>query len=246
MPSPPTQSARPPTMPRPRLGLAGPSRALPLPAGPPLQENHPPPRENAFASPAADRPVAPRPTPAASTSQSHTVVAMRIYADSRREQQLWLTMADMDFRRGISGCHGWIRARAKTIGGQIWQPMAATNSEALISGDLSGHLDRHTPRASHLGRLSPRGWQVELLRTITRAVLRGASKCTALPWTCFGYRHRFGKQTRAGRRQRLEIAMLVRGTRSSRRYLAGQVPVEMMVQVDFGARVTGRPAFHWA
>ena len=47
------------------------------------------------------------------------MVAMLIYAGLRREELLWLTHDDIDYK---TGTYGMLRIRAKTVDGEYWQP----------------------------------------------------------------------------------------------------------------------------
>ncbi len=67
--------------------------------------------------------------------QLQTVVAMLIYAGLRQEELLWLTTEDVDFK---TGPNGMIRVRAKTIGGESWQPKTKVNRAVPISSALRG------------------------------------------------------------------------------------------------------------
>jgi integrase len=58
------------------------------------------------------------------------MVATLIYAGLRREELLWLTPDDIDWK---AGTYGMIRIRAKTVGKESWQPKTKTNRAVPIS-----------------------------------------------------------------------------------------------------------------
>ena len=62
--------------------------------------------------------------------QLQAMVATLTYAGLRREELLWLTQDDLDRSAAM---HGLIRVRAKTIGGESWQPKTKRNRAVPIS-----------------------------------------------------------------------------------------------------------------
>ena len=76
-------------------------------------------------------------------TQLHAMVATLIYAGLRREELLWLTMDDMDFKAGGFGA---IRIRAKTIDGEFWQPKTKVNRIVPISSKLRQYLEKYRPK----------------------------------------------------------------------------------------------------
>jgi integrase len=71
--------------------------------------------------------------------QLQAMVATLIYVGLRREELLWLTHDDL----GVSaGTHGPIRVRAKTIGGDSWQPRTKRNRAVPMSSRLRLCLDK--------------------------------------------------------------------------------------------------------
>jgi hypothetical protein len=55
------------------------------------------------------------------------MVSVLIYAGLRREELLWLTLDDIDFK---TGALGMIRVRAKMIDGRRWEPKTKVNRRA--------------------------------------------------------------------------------------------------------------------
>lgn len=60
----------------------------------------------------------------------HAMVATYIYAGLRREEAIWLTVADVDLNVGRFGA---IRVQAKTVSGESWQPKTKVNRVVPIS-----------------------------------------------------------------------------------------------------------------
>jgi len=119
------------------------------------------------------------------------MAAVYIYAGLRREEALWLTLDDIDFKLGV---YGIIRVQAKTINGQFWQPKTKVNRAVPISSTLRYYLDRYRPKPSN-GRWffsSPKGCWYDTDNFSKN--LRNANKKANLKWTCLDYRHTFGSQ----------------------------------------------------
>lgn len=119
------------------------------------------------------------------------LVATYIYAGLRREEALWLTCSDVDFD---SGPHGILRIRAKTVGGESWQPKTKSNRAVPISSTLRWYLDRYTPKftAGKWFFPSPKGLHYDP-DNFSRN-LRNVNKKVGLPWACLDFRHTFGSQ----------------------------------------------------
>src|SRR5690606_16716898 len=75
--------------------------------------------------------------------QLQVMVATLIYAGLRREELLWLTLDDVDYK---TGPYGMLRIRAKTIDGESWQPKTKVNRAVPISSTLRRWLDTWQPR----------------------------------------------------------------------------------------------------
>jgi integrase len=166
----------------------------------------------------------------------HAAVAVLIYAGLRREEALWLTMDDMDFK---SGANGMIRVRAKTIGGEAWQPKTKVNRAVPISRTLRGYLDAYAPPKSLYGwyfpgvlgnRWEPDNFSRDLRRENDKAGLR---------WACLHYRHTFGSQLAQKGESLFKIATLMGNSPEiCRRHYAALVPEAMGGSVEFGQRTT--------
>lgn len=168
--------------------------------------------------------------------QMHAMVAMLIYAGLRREELLWLTIEDVDRHRPRSGVP-MIRVRAKTIGGQSWQPKTRVNRAVPISSTLAKILERYTPRASDAGWFFPspegRWWDPD---NFARD-LRKANRESGLQWTCLDYRHTFGSQLAQKGVSLYKIATLLGNSPEiCRRHYAALVPEAMAGEVEFGTR----------
>lgn len=117
----------------------------------------------------------------AETLQIQTMVATLIYAGLRREELLWLTPDDLD---RSAGNHGMLRIRAKTIGGESWQPKTKKNRAVPVSARLRFFLDKwelKRPKGTWLFP-SPGGkrWDTDNFSSD----LRAANQRTKLPWGC--------------------------------------------------------------
>ncbi|MFA9477742.1 tyrosine-type recombinase/integrase [Phycisphaerales bacterium AB-hyl4] len=168
--------------------------------------------------------------------QLQAMVATLIYAGLRREELLWLTMEDMDFRRGTSGGHGLIRIRAKTIGSRSWQPKTKRNRAVPISRALREHLDRYTPPASDHGWYFPSPYGTWWDPDNFSADLRDANKDAGLPWTCLDFRHTFGSQLAQNGVSLYKIATLLGNSPEiCRRHYAALVPELISSEIDFGS-----------
>lgn len=114
--------------------------------------------------------------------QLQAMVAMLIYAGLRREELLWLTHDDLDLS---AGTHGLIRVRAKTIGGESWQPKTKRNRAVPISSRLRLYLDKwqlKSPKVRRGFSPAPRanaGTPTTSRRTCGRPTKRGNSSGAA-------------------------------------------------------------------
>lgn len=61
------------------------------------------------------------------------MVAVLIYAGVRRDELLWLTHDDVDFKIGASGM---LHIRAKTIDGRFWQDQLLTSRLSLATAEF--------------------------------------------------------------------------------------------------------------
>jgi len=118
-------------------------------------------------------------------------VALLIFAGLRREELVWLTADDIDWK---AGTYGLIRVRAKTIDADSWQPKTKKNRSVPVSSRLRPYLDKLRLKRftgpwlfpnSEGGRYDPDNFSSDL-RTLNMA--------KGLEWTNLTYRHTFGSQ----------------------------------------------------
>ena len=72
-----------------------------------------------------------------------TMVAVFIYAGLRREEAIWLTPQDVDFK------YGMIHIRQKEVGGERWRPKTGRNRRVPISTKLQSYLEKVQRRVGH-------------------------------------------------------------------------------------------------
>jgi integrase len=161
--------------------------------------------------------------------QLQTMVAVLIYAGLRREELLWLTIADVDLNAGL------IRVRAKTINGQSWQPKTKVNRVVPISITLRSYLQGYTPLASTEGWYfpSPQGhlWDPDNFSQD----LRVANHAANLKWGCLDFRHTFGSQLAMKGESLYKIATLMGNSPEiCRRHYAALMPESLVESVEFG------------
>jgi len=156
-----------------------------------------------------------------------TMVATYIYAGLRREELLWLTRKDVDLTGKM------IRVRAKTIGGQFWQPKTRKNRAVPISKTLLKILRAYKPLprsqwffpAPHGGR-----WDTDNFSQTLRKINRE----NGLPWSCVDFRHTFGSQLAQKGESLYKISELMGNSPEiCRRHYAALVPEAMRETVEF-------------
>jgi len=116
-------------------------------------------------------------------------VALMIFAGLRREEVFWLTVGDLDLKRG------WLTvgAKADPVTGERWQPKTAKNRGVAVSSALMAELERYFDREgvpAHWLVPSPTGKRWEPSNFSTD--LREANARAGLRWSCLHYRHTFG------------------------------------------------------
>lgn len=166
--------------------------------------------------------------------QLQTMVAMLIYGGLRREELLWLTIADIDYQ---TGTYGMIRVRAKTIAGESWKPKTGVNRAVPISGELRAQLNTYRPRTSDHGWFfpSPAGkrWDCDNFSE----ALRELNQAAGLRWACLDFRHSFGSQMALANVSLYKISKLMGNSPEiCRRHYAALVPEDMMEVVEFVRR----------
>lgn len=160
--------------------------------------------------------------------QLQVMVAMYIFAGLRREEALWLTLADVDLKDGM------LRIRAKTINGRFWEPKTKDNRVVPISTSLRKYLDRYVPVPTSEGWFftSPKGcqWNPD---NFSHA-LSEANKDAGLEWTCLDYRHTFGSHLAMKGESLYKISKLMGNSPEiCRRHYAALMPDSMIQSVEF-------------
>jgi integrase len=157
----------------------------------------------------------------------HTMVAVYIYAGLRREEALWLTHEDVDFKRRL------IRVCAKTVEGEYWQPKTRQNRVVPISQALLAILLKYKPTAESPWFFpSPQGthWDPDNFS----ADLRELNMKHGLTWACLDFRHTFGSQLAQKGESLFKIATLMGNSPEiCRRHYAALVPEAMHDTVEF-------------
>lgn len=166
-----------------------------------------------------------------------TMVAVYIYAGLRREEALWLTQSDVDYKGGV---HGMIRVRAKTVNGESWEPKTKVNRAVPISSTLRYYLDRYQTRIvpGHWLFPSPEGkrWDCD---NFSRS-LRTINQQKHLTFTCLDFRHTFGSQLAMKGESLYKIAVLLGNSPEiCRRHYACITPESTCTTVEFGPAPTG-------
>lgn len=167
--------------------------------------------------------------------QGHPViramVATYVYAGLRREELLWLTREDVDFKTGRAGV---IRVRAKTVDGDFWQPKTKVNRIVPISRALRAILDGYIRPTSagpwffpspHGKRWDPDSFS-QALRTINRAA--------GLPWSSLMYCHALGSQLAMKAESLYKTSTLMGNSPDIyRRHYATLMPESLVQSVEF-------------
>jgi len=166
--------------------------------------------------------------------QMQTMVATLIYAGLRREELLWLTHDDIDFK---IGAYGMLRIRAKSIDGRSWQPKTGVNRAVPISSALRQYLDQYTRRIVPGGWVFPspdgRWWDPDNFSHD----LADLNRVSHLPWTCLDYRHTFGSQLAMKGESLYKISkMMGNSPEICRRHYAALLPESMGDTVEFSTQ----------
>jgi integrase len=169
----------------------------------------------------------------AESLQIQTMAAALIYAGIRREELLWLTPDDLD---RSAGNHGMLRIRAKTIGGENWQPKTKKNRAVPVSARLRFFLDKwelKRPKGTWFFP-SPDGkrWDTDNFSSD----LRAANQKAKLPWGCLDYRHTFGSQLAMKGESLYKIsAIMGNSPKICRRHYAALLPEALVDSVELTA-----------
>lgn len=163
------------------------------------------------------------------------MVATLIYAGLRREEVLWLQTNDL-VPPSEQAPNGLLRVRAKTVGGQSWQPKTRKNRVIPIGSALRTCLDDWRPPSSDHGWLfpSPQGtrWDPDNFSN----ALAYANRRAGLHWTCLDFRHTFGSQLAQRGVSLFQIATLMGNSPEiCRRHYAALVPEAMSAVVEFSS-----------
>jgi integrase len=167
----------------------------------------------------------------ANNQQMQTMVAVLIYAGLRREELLWLTLDDIDFK---TGPFGMIRVRAKTINGDTWQPKTKVNRAVPISSILRTYFEAYCPRIVPGGWMFPspdgKRWDPDNFSQN----LYAANFTAHLHWACLEYRHTFGSQLAMKGESLYKIATLMGNSPDiCRRHYATLAPESLTSSVEF-------------
>ena len=164
------------------------------------------------------------------------MASLYIYAGLRREEALWLTMADVDLTRRL------LYVRAKTIDGEFWQPKTKRNRVVPISNILhetlsAFQLERTGPwffTSTNGYRWNPDNFSQEL---------REANTAAGLLWHCLDFRHTFGSHLAQKGVSLYKIAELMGNSPEiCRRHYAALRPEKMHDVVEFKEQPGATPA----
>ena len=157
----------------------------------------------------------------------HAMVATLIYAGLRRSELLWLTRDDVDLDRRV------LRIRAKTVGGEFWQPKTGQNRVVPISTPLLKILAAYTSNGEGPWFFSsPTGkrWDPDVFSQ----TLRKTNTKHDLDWSCLDFRHTFGSQLAQLERSLYHISEFMGNSpRICRKHYAALVPEAMHDVVEF-------------
>lgn len=168
--------------------------------------------------------------------QIQAMVATLIFSGLRREELLWLTHDDIDWK---AKPYGIIRIRGKAAEGASWQPKTKKNRAIPIGSRLRPYLDQQRLRAATSPWLfpSPNGKQYDP-DNFSRD-LRAANLAHGLDWTNLDYRHTFGSQLAMKGESLYKIATLMGNSPEiCRRHYAALVPEAMSDTVEFPGQPT--------
>ena len=160
-----------------------------------------------------------------------TMVAVYIYAGLRREEALWLRFNDVDLS---AGAHGMLRVRAKTVGGEFWEPKTKRNRAVPVSRALRAYLDAYEYRVVPGRWLFPTPKGLRWNGDNFSHVLRDANKKACLSWSCLDYRHTFGSQLAMKGESLYKISALMGNSPEiCRRHYAALQPETLTDTVEF-------------
>jgi integrase len=163
--------------------------------------------------------------------QMQAMVATLIYAGLRREELLWLTEDDIDWK---AGKYGLIRVRAKTIDGASWEPKTKRNRAVPISSTLRVYLDKWQLKASGGTWFFPSPAGVRWDADNFSSDLRAANERAKLAWGCLDFRHTFGSQLAMKGESLYKISALMGNSPEiCRRHYAALVPEALGDSVEF-------------
>ena len=180
----------------------------------------------------------------ADAPQLQAMVATLIYAGLRREELLWLTHEDVDWD---APPRGLLRIRAKTIGGESWEPKTKVNRAVPVSRALRPYLERQRRRPITRGARgggnaagastwlfpAPAGgrWDPDNFSSD----LRDANRRAGLAWGCLDFRHTFGSQLAMKGESLYKISKLMGNSpQICQRHYAALLPESLTDSVEFG------------
>ncbi len=160
-----------------------------------------------------------------------TMVAIYIYAGLRREEVLWLTVADIDLNAGIRGV---IRIHSKTVNGEFWEPKTKVNRVVPISKALRGYIDLYeahkVPGDWFFSTRTGHRWHPDNFSQYLRAINEEAG----LKWGCLDFRHTFGSHLAMKGESLYKIATLMGNSPEiCRRHYACLLPESLLQSVEF-------------
>lgn len=170
------------------------------------------------------------PSPHRQTMQPR--IATLIYAGLRREELLWLTHDDIDWK---AGKYGLIRVLAKTIDGASWEPKTKRNRAVPISSTLRFYLDKWRLKAGEGTWFFPSPQGVRWDADNFSQDLRAANDKAKLAWGCLDFRHTFGSQLAMKGESLYKISTLMGNSPEiCRRHYAALIPEALGDSVEFG------------
>jgi integrase len=172
--------------------------------------------------------------------QMQAAVATLIYAGLRREELLWLTPDDIDW---TAGTFGLIRVRAKTVGGESWQPKTCENRGVPIGSRLRPYLDKLRLKGLRGVWVFPnRDGNRQDPDNFSRD-LRAANAAKGLTWTNLHYRHSFGSHLVMKGESLYKVSkMMGNSPEICRRHYAALMPESLCDSVEFEKPASLRPA----
>lgn len=158
----------------------------------------------------------------------HPLIATYIFAGLRRDEGIWLTLADLDFSRGL------IHVRTKMVDGVRWIPKTARDRSVPISGRLHQILFRFKVRSGDglWAFPSPKRcrWHPDNLSHRFRRMM----EAEGLGWRIADLRRTFATHVAANNTPLLDVAMMMGNSPAIvGRYYAAAMPEHFHEAVNF-------------